>query len=86
MGMILRRPFHSPFKKKNCEPGIDVYDGEWFIIYDPSRPPYWITVTVNEAFAAVRESMNKWEDDYGTKIQKEYVEKEYAEIPEIPDE
>ena len=64
------------------EPGIDVYDGEWFIIYDPSRPPYWITVTVNEAFAAVRESMSKWEDDYGTRMQKEFVEKEYAEIPE----
>lgn len=74
--------FTAPLKKITVEPGIDVYDGEWFIIYDPSRPPYWITVTINEAFAAVRESMNSWEDDYGTKIQKEYVEKEYAEIPE----
>jgi len=74
--------FTAPLRKKTVEPGIDVYDGEWFVIYDPSRPAYWIPVTVNEAFAAVRESMNKWEDDYGTKIQKEYVEKEYAEIPE----
>lgn len=74
--------FTAPLKKMTVEPGIDVYDGEWFVIYDPSRPPYWITVTVNEAFAAVRESMNKWADDYGTRLQKEYVEKEYAEIPE----
>jgi len=74
--------FTAPLNKITVEPGIDVYDGEWFIIYDPSRPPYWITVTVNEAFAAVRESMSKWEDDYGTRLQKEFVEKEYAEIPE----
>lgn len=74
--------FTAPLRKKTIEQGIDVYDGEYFVIYDPSRPPYWITVTVNEAFAAVRESMNNWEDDYSTRIQKEYVEKEYAEIPE----
>ena len=49
--------FTAPLRKKTVEPGIDVYDGEWFVIYDPSRPPYWIPVTVNEAFAAVRESM-----------------------------
>jgi hypothetical protein len=74
--------FTAPLEKRTVDPGIDVYDDEWFIIYDPSRPPYWITVTVNEAFAAVKESMNNWEDDYGTRLQKEYVEKEYAEIPE----
>jgi hypothetical protein len=74
--------FTAPLRKRTIEPGIDVYDREWFVIYDPSRPPYWVTVTVNEAFAAVRESMNKWEDDYSTRLQKEYVEKEYAEIPE----
>jgi hypothetical protein len=74
--------FTAPLRKKTPEPGIDVYDGEWFVIYDPARPPYWITVTVNEAFAAVRESMNSEKDEVAAAYLKEYVEKEYAEIPE----
>ena len=48
--------FTAPsLRKKTVEPGIDVYNGEYFIVYDPSRPAYWIPVTVNEAFQAVRE-------------------------------
>jgi len=74
--------FTAPLRKKTVEPGIDIYDGEWFVIYDPSRPPYWIPVTVNEAFAAVRESMNNEKDEVAAAYLKEYVEKEYAEIPE----
>jgi hypothetical protein len=74
--------FTAPLRKKNPEPGIDVYDGEWFVIYDPSRPAYWIPVTVNEAFAAVRESMNSEKDEVAASYLKEYVEKEYSEIPE----
>jgi hypothetical protein len=74
--------FTAPLRKKTPEPGIDVYDGEWFVIYDPARPPYWIPVTVNEAFAAVRESMNSEKDEVAAAYLKEYVEKEYAEIPE----
>jgi len=74
--------FTAPLRKKTVEPGIDVYDGEWFVIYDPSRPPYWIPVTVDEAFVAVRESMNSEKDEVAATYLKEYVEKEYAEIPE----
>ena len=74
--------FTVPLRKKTMEPGIDVYDGEWIVIYDPSRPPYWIPVTVNEAFAAVKENMNSQKDDIAAAYLKEYVEKEYAEIPE----
>jgi hypothetical protein len=75
--------FTAPLRKKTVEPGIDVYDGEWFVIYDPSRPPYWIPVTVDEAFAAVREGMNSEKDEVAAAYLKEYVEKEYAEIPEL---
>jgi hypothetical protein len=74
--------FTAPLRKKTVETGIDVYDGEWFVIYDTSRPAYWIPVTVNEAFAAVRESMNSEKDEVAAAYLKEYVEKEYAEIPE----
>ena len=74
--------FTAPLRKKTPEPGIDVYDGEYFVVYDPSRPAYWIPVTVNEAFEAVRERLNSEKDDVGASYLKEYVDKEYAEIPE----
>ncbi len=50
-------------------------------------PPYWITVTVNEAFAAVRESMSKWEDDYGTKnAKRSLLKKSMQEMTSNPNE
>ncbi|MBE0667985.1 MAG: hypothetical protein IH593_09995 [Bacteroidales bacterium] len=74
--------FTAPLRKRTAEPGIDVYDGEYFIIYDPSRPPYWIPVTVNEAFAAVRENMKNEKDEIAASYLKEFIEKEWQEIPE----
>lgn len=74
--------FTVPLRKKTVEPGIDVYDGEWFVIYDTSRPSYWIPVTVNEAFAAVRENMKNEKDQIAAGYLNEYIEKEWVEIPE----
>jgi len=74
--------FTAPLRMKTIEPGIDVYDGEFFIIYDPSRPAYWIPVTVNEAFQAVREFYDRQPDDLGKKMAIEWIDKEYAAIPE----
>ena len=74
--------FTAPLRKRTVEPGIDVYDGEWFVVYDPARPPYWIPVTVSEAFAAVRENSKKEENEIAAKYLDEFIEKEWNEIPE----
>lgn len=74
--------FTAPLSKKTPEPGIDVYDGEWFVIYDPSRPSYWIPVTVNEAFAVVRENSKNEKNEIAAQYQNEFIEKEWNEIPE----
>jgi hypothetical protein len=74
--------FTAPLRMKTVEPGIDVYDGEFFMVYDPSRPAYWIPVTVNEAFQAVREFYDRQPDDLGKKMAIEWIDKEYAAIPE----
>lgn len=34
--------FTVPLRKKSPDRGIDIYDEECFVLYDPSRPPYWI--------------------------------------------
>lgn len=67
--------------KKNIAPGIDLYDEECYVLYDPSRPDYWIPVTVNEAFASAREFAAKEKDEYTAALNKQFLDKEWAEIP-----
>jgi hypothetical protein len=74
--------FTAPLDKKTPEPGIDVYDGECFVIYDPSRPPYWIPVTVTEAFVAAREKVRRENNEVAVKMLIDLIEKEWNEIPE----
>ena len=73
--------FTVPLRKKNVVPGIDVYDGECFVVYDPSRTAYWIPVTVEEAFAAAREFAAKEKDEFTASLNKQLLDQEYAAIP-----
>ncbi len=73
--------FTVPFNKKTIAPGIDLYDGEDYVIYDPSRPPYWIPVTVNDAFASAREFAAKEKDEFTARLNKQMLDQEWAEIP-----
>jgi hypothetical protein len=72
--------FTTPFNKKTIAPGVDVYDNFTFVIYDPPRPPYWVPVTVEEAFAVAREEAKKEKDEIAAKYMNEFVEKEWAAI------
>ena len=72
--------FTTPFKKETIAPGVDVYDNYTFVIYDPSRPPYWLPVTVEEAFAVAREDAKKEKDELTAKYINDFVEKEWAAI------
>lgn len=72
--------FTTPFNKKTIAPGIDVYDNFTFVIYDPSRPPYWVPVTVEEAFTLAREEAKKEKNEVAAKYLNEFLEKEWAAI------
>jgi len=72
--------FTIPLKKKTIAPGIDVYDDVTYVIYDPSRPPYWVPVSVEEAFTVAREEAKKEKDEIAAKYMFEFVEKEWAAI------
>jgi hypothetical protein len=74
--------FTVPLDKETVDNGIDVYDGECFVIYNPNRPPYWLPVTVNEAFASARAYWKNNNDKATAEEILKWVEKEYAEIPE----
>ncbi len=72
--------FSISSNKKTIAPGIDVYDDYTYVIYDPSRPPYWVPVTVEEAFACAREDAKKVKDDIEKKYTNQFLDQEWAAI------
>lgn len=72
--------FTIPFNKKTIAPGIDVYDDYTFVIYDPTRPPYWVPVLVEEAIVCAREEAKKEKDEIAAKYLNEFLEKEFAAL------
>lgn len=73
--------FSVPVNKRTLMPGVDVYNEDYYVIYDPARPAYWIPVTVSEAFAAAREFASKETDPYTAGLNKEFLDREWSEIP-----
>jgi hypothetical protein len=66
--------FVVPSKKETILAGIDIYDGECFVIYNPDRPSYWLPVTIKEAFTNLKKNTT-------AANLLEIIEKEYAAIP-----
>jgi len=68
-------------KKETIEPGIDIYDGECIVIYDPARPDYWLPVTVKEAFDVVFAENRKIKDQIQKDFIMKFLNEEWASIP-----
>lgn len=73
--------FAIPEKKVSPAPGIDVYDGECYVIFDPGRPEYWLPVTVREAFDVVFAENKKNKDEISREMSLKMLEEEWAAIP-----
>ncbi|HSO85548.1 MAG TPA: hypothetical protein VLQ91_03285 [Draconibacterium sp.] len=69
-------------KKETIEPGIDVYDGECFVLYDPDRPDYWLPVTVKEAFDVAYAENKRKSDEIQWGFAKKMLDDEWAAIPQ----
>lgn len=67
-----------PEKKETIAPGIDVYDGEYIVIYDPTRPAYWIPVTVKEAFDVAYAENKRNSDEIQWSYAKKFLDEERA--------
>jgi hypothetical protein len=74
--------FGVPEKKENVAPGIDVYDGECFVIYNPDRPDYWLPVTVKEAFDVAYANLKENSDEVQWGYIKKMLDEEWAAIPQ----
>ncbi len=71
-----------PEKKETIAPGIDVYDGECFVLYNPDRPDYWIPVTVKEAFDVAYAENKRNSDEIQWGYAKKMLDEEWAAIPQ----
>jgi len=74
--------FAVPEKKETIAPGIDVYDGECYVVYNPSRTDYWLPVTVKEAFDVVFAENKRNKDEFSREISLKMLEEEWAAIPQ----
>lgn len=70
-----------PEKKETIAPGIDVYDGECFVLYDPGRPDYWLPVPVKEAFDVAYAENKRNSDEIQWGFAKKMLDEEWAAIP-----
>ena len=68
-------------KKETIAPGIDMYDGECFVIYNPDQPDYWLPVTVKEAFDVVFAENRKIKDQIQKDFIMKFLNEEWASIP-----
>lgn len=72
--------FMVPAKKETILPGIDLYDGEVYVIYKPDRPQYWLPVTVKEAYTRLIAYWKSYADKVAAETMVKYVESEYAAV------
>lgn len=75
-----RKPdlFAVPEKKETIGPGIDVYDGECIVIYNPGRPDYWLPVTVKEAFDVAFAENKRNSNEIQWSYAKKMLDEEWA--------
>jgi len=73
--------FTIPIKKETIEPGIDVYDGECYVVYKPDQPDYWLPVTVKEAFDVVFAENRKVTDQMQRDFVLKSLNEEWNAIP-----
>lgn len=69
-------------KREELGNGIDRYGNEKIVIYNPVRPPYYLTVKFRELAKWLIEYWKLYPEKLQTDIMTQMVEAEYAQIPE----
>ena len=67
-------------EKETIQPGIDLYDGEVYVLHNPDRPSYWLPVTVKEAFTKLIAHWKANPDKAASAFMLKYIEAEYATV------
>lgn len=65
-------------KKETLAPGIDMYNGQDVVVYNPDRPPYWLPVTVSEVYKLTYDYWRLEPDSISRTIGLQMLDAEYA--------
>lgn len=74
--------FMAPARKETLRPGIDLYDGEVYVIYNPDRPAYWLPVTVREAVDKLTAYWKAQPDKFSSDFMMKMIKESYAAFSE----
>ena len=74
--------FYQPGKKESIGRGVDRYNGETVIVFNPGRPAYWIPVTIREAFSQVFAYWKLNPDRIASEMVLKELQKEYDKFTE----
>jgi hypothetical protein len=74
--------FRTSGKKETLAPGIDRYNGQDIVIYNPDRSPYWLPVTVREAYKLVFDYYKNCPDQTDREMSLKMLNNEYASFTE----
>jgi hypothetical protein len=73
---------YLPGQKEELVNGIDRYEGERIVMYNPERPPYYLPVKFRELAELLIEYWKLHPEKVQSDMILEYMEAEYAQIPE----
>lgn len=73
---------YAPGKKETIIPGLDRYGYDYHVVYNPDRPPYWVPVTIREAFTLLISFWKEHPDKLESDLMLSLIEPEYAKYSE----
>ncbi|MGE5498102.1 MAG: hypothetical protein ACM3Q2_08535 [Syntrophothermus sp.] len=81
-GDKIRYMFFQPGKKETVSRGVDVYDNNYIVIYNPDNPPYWVPVTIREAYTWIIDYWKLHPNPIESEFMLKMMEDEYAQVSE----
>jgi hypothetical protein len=73
---------YLPGQKEELGNGIDRYESELIVVYNPERPPYYLPVKFRELAELLIEYWKLHPEKFQSELMLQYLEAEYAQIPE----
>lgn len=81
-GKRLSELIYTTGKKETLAPGIDVYNGQDVVVYNPDRPPYWLPITVREIYKLTYDYWRLEPDSITRVLGLQMLDAEYATFTE----
>lgn len=78
----LQELFYTTGTKETLAQGLDRYNGQDIVIYNPDRPPYWLPVIVREVYQLLFDYWKLVPDSIQSKTMVDLLENEYATFTE----